>query len=54
MKIILAQTKYRTADFVYNYNQILSVLERADADLVILPQVGLEDTSGKHMLIDEK
>ena len=53
MKIILAQTKYRTADFVYNYNQILSVLERADADLVILPQVGLEDIGGKDMLFDE-
>ena len=53
MKIILAQTKYRTADFVYNYNQILSVLERADADLIILPQVGLEDIGGKDMLFDE-
>ena len=54
MKITLAQVKYRTADFVFNYNQILSVSERADSDLVIFPQAGLEDTGGKDMLYDEK
>lgn len=54
MKISLAQVKYRTADFAYNYNQILSAAERCDAELLILPQAGLEDTGGKDMVYDEK
>lgn len=54
MKISLAQVKYRTADFKFNYNRIVSVCERCDTDLVIFPQAGLEDIGGRDMLYDEK
>ena len=54
MRVSLAQVKYRTADFVYNYNSIVSVAETVDTDLLIFPQVGLEDIGGKDMVYDER
>lgn len=53
MKITLAQTKFRTADFEFNYKNIENALQHADADLIILPQAGLEDLGGKDLLLDE-
>lgn len=54
MRVSLAQVKYRTADFAYNYNSIVSVAETVDTDLLIFPQVGLEDIGGKDMVYDER
>lgn len=54
MKITVAQIKYRTGDFAFNYNQILSAAEKCDTDLLILPQAGLEDIGGKDMVYDER
>lgn len=54
MKITLAQIKYRTADFDFNYNQIISAAEKCDTDLLIVPQAGLEDIGGKDLVYDER
>ena len=53
MKITLAQTRLKTADFDFNYNRIAEVLQKTSSDLVILPQAGLEDLGGKDLLLDE-
>lgn len=53
MKVTLAQTKYKTGDFEFNYNSIADKIGNINADLIILPQVGLEDLGGKDLLLDE-
>lgn len=53
MKVTLAQTKYKTGDFEFNYNSIAEKIGNINSDLIILPQVGLEDLGGKDLLLDE-
>ncbi len=59
MKVTLAQIKYKTGDFEFNFENILSQLSsRADKQLsdtlVIFPQADLEDLGGKDLVLDEK
>lgn len=53
MKITLAQTKFKTGDFEYNYKNIAEELVKSSSDLIIFPQVGLEDLGGKDLQLDE-
>lgn len=53
MKITLAQTKFKTGDFEFNYNSIASKLENTQSDLTIFPQAGIEDLGGKDLVFDE-
>ncbi len=53
MKITLAQTRYKTGDFEFNYNSLAEKISNTSSDLIILPQVGLEDLGGKDLLLDE-
>ena len=53
MRVSLAQVKYRTADFAYNYNSIVSVAETVDTDLLIFQKVVLEDLGVKDIVWDE-
>ena len=53
MKITLAQTRFKTGDFEFNYGRIADVLLKTNSDLIIFPQVGLEDLGGKDLLLDE-
>ncbi len=52
MQTILAQTKYKTGDFEYNYKQITNQLELNHSDLIIFPDV--EDLGEKDLNFDEK
>lgn len=54
MKITLAQTRFKTGDFNFNYERIAENLQSTVSDLVIFPQAGLEDLGGKDLLLDEK
>lgn len=51
MKITLAQIKMRTANFEFNYENIVKNIN--DSDLIIFPQVGLDETGAKDMSLFE-
>lgn len=52
MQIILAQTRYKTGDFRFNYEQIKNEIENNNFDLIIFPDV--EDLGEKDLNYDEK
>lgn len=52
MKIALAQVRYKTADFEFNYNQIVRETESSDCDLIIFPNP--EDLGEKDLVYDER
>lgn len=52
MKITLAQIKYKTGDFQYNYENIVKNI-KSSSDLIIFPQVDIEEIGGKDLLLDE-
>ena len=51
MKITLAQIKYKTGDFKFNYENIIKNIN-SECDLVIFPQADLEEIGGKDLLLD--
>lgn len=54
MKTAIAQTKYKTGDFEFNFNSIIDKVNQTDADLIVFPEVDLFDIGGKDLLLDEK
>ena len=54
MNIAIAQTKYRTGDFEFNFKSIADKVSGISADLIIFPTVDLYDIGGKDLLLDEK
>ena len=52
MQVILAQTKYKTGDFEYNYKQIMEQLELNHSDLIVFPDI--EDLGEKDLIFDAK
>lgn len=53
MKILLAQTRLKTADFDFNKKNIIDKIETSDCDLIIFPQADIEDLGGKDLVLDE-
>lgn len=53
MKILLAQTRLKTADFDFNKKNIIEKIENANCDLIIFPQADIEDLGGKDLVLDE-
>lgn len=56
MKIILAQIKFKTGDFKFNFENIEKYLKQVNdvGALVIFPQADIEDFGGKDLVFDEK
>lgn len=54
MKVAVAQTRFKTADFDFNFNQIIEKVQSVDCDLIIFPQYEVEETGGKDLVFDEK
>ncbi len=54
MKVALAQTRFKTADFDFNYKQIIENIEKTDCNLIIFPQYDMEDTGGKDLVFDDR
>ncbi len=54
MNIAIAQTKYKTGDFEFNFNSITEKVNQTDADLVIFPEADLYDIGGRDLLLDSK
>ena len=54
MKVALAQTRFKTADFEFNYNQVMKYLNTQDCDLIVFPACDIEDLGGKDLVYDEK
>lgn len=52
MKITLAQIRYKTADFKFNLENIIKNI-KSDCDLIIFPQVDIEEIGGKDLVLDE-
>ena len=60
MKTTLAQIKYKTGDFDYNLRNIIHYCEEMEhsstsgnGDLIIFPQVDIEEIGGKDLVLDE-
>lgn len=53
MKISLAQIKLKTADFEFNYKNIIDNV-KSNCDLIIFPQADVEETGGKDLVFDKK
>ena len=53
MKIALAQTRFKTADFEFNYNTIVEKIENTNCDLIVFPEYDLTETGGKDLVLDE-
>ena len=53
MNIALAQTRFKTADFEFNYKNIVEKIENTDCDLIIFPEYDLTDTGAKDLVFDE-
>ncbi len=52
MKILLAQTKLKIADFNYNFKSIKDKIND-DCDLIVFPCADIEDLGGKDLILDE-
>ena len=52
MKTVVAQVRFKTADFEFNYNQIIKQVENSDCDLIIFPSC--EGLGEKDLVFDEK
>ncbi|MFI3300067.1 MAG: NAD(+) synthase [Candidatus Gastranaerophilales bacterium] len=53
MKIAVAQTRFKTADFEFNYKSIVNKIENIDCDLMIFSEYDLTDTGAKDLILDE-
>ena len=53
MKIALAQIKLKTANFTYNYENIVKNIENTEADLIVFPSAELSSLGGKDLVFDE-
>lgn len=54
MNITLAQTKFKTGDFEYNFQTIKNVIEKSTSKTVVFPQCTIEDLGGKDLSLDDK
>ena len=56
MKITLAQIKFKTGDFKFDFENIEKYLKQVNdvGALVIFPQADIEDFGGKDLVFDEK
>ena len=54
MKTALAQIRYKTGDFKFNYEQIIKYVESVDCDLIVFPDCEIEELGGKDLAFDEK
>lgn len=52
MKITVAQIKLKTADFKFNFDNIIKNIN-SDCDLIIFPQTDVEELGGKDLIYDE-
>ncbi len=54
MKTALAQIRLKTADFKFNYEQIIKHIENTDCDLIVFPECDIQELGGKDLAFDEK
>ena len=52
MKTVVAQIRLKTADFKFNLENIIKNIN-SDCDLIIFPQVDIEDLGGKDLTFDD-
>ncbi len=52
MKITVAQIRLKTADFKFNLDNIIKNIN-SDCDLIVFPQIDIEELGGKDLIFDE-
>ncbi len=52
MKLAIAQIKYKTADFGFNYENIIKHIENTDCDMIVFPCADLDSLGGKDLIYD--
>ena len=52
MKITVAQIRLKTADFKFNLDNIIKNIN-SDCDLIVFPQIDIEELGGKDLVFDE-
>ncbi len=52
MKITVAQIRLKTADFKFNLDNIVKNI-KSDCDLIVFPQIDVEELGGKDLIFDE-
>ena len=52
MKTVVAQIRLKTADFKFNLENIINNI-KSDCDLIVFPQVDIEDLGGKDLVFDD-
>ena len=52
MKITVAQIRLKTADFKFNLDNIIKNIN-SDCDLIVFPQIDVEELGGKDLIFDE-
>ena len=52
MKITVAQIRLKTADFKFNLDNIVKNIN-SDCDLIVFPQIDIEELGGKDLVFDE-
>ena len=52
MKTVVAQVRLKTADFKFNLENIIKNIN-SDCDLIVFPQVDIEDLGGKDLTFDD-
>ena len=53
MKTAIAQIKLKTANFNFNYENIIKHIENTDCDLIIFPSADISSLGGKDLVYDE-
>lgn len=53
MKTAIAQIKLKTANFNFNYENIINHIENTDCDLIIFPSADISSLGGKDLIYDE-
>ena len=52
MKTVVAQIRLKTADFKFNLENIINNI-KSDCDLIVFPQIDIEDLGGKDLVFDD-
>lgn len=53
MRIAVAQTRFKTADFEFNYKSIINKINQVDCDLIVFPEYDLTETGAKDLVYDD-
>src|SRR5574344_1767977 len=54
MEVSIAQIRLKTADFAFNFQNVISKIETCKSDVMVFPQADVSELGGKDLCNDEK